>query len=307
MSAELGRTEANAHGVRRMLCDQIDQATALLRGRKITDGDIHSARKTLKKARATLRLMRPAIPERVFKRENVALRDVARPLSAARDAKVLLDSLNRLAKSYGGPAEQSIPAVFRRKLALEQKARTSSVKGRQSKRATLIRSLRASHRRILTARVRANEWNEIGVGLASVYRSGRKAMKQARKTQTPECLHEWRKQAKYLWHQLQLLEPISPGPIGSLGDQMHKLSDYLGDDHDLAVLREQVTSHAEEFPPPGGPAALLALIDRCQDRLRARAFFAGRRIYDDAPAAFTRRFERYWRRWSKQRRQRAAG
>ena len=132
-----------------------------------------------------------------------------------------------------------------------------------------------------------------------------KAMKQARRTPTPECLHEWRKQAKYLWHQLQLLEPMSPGPIGALADQTKKLSDYLGDDHDLAVLRAKITTHANQFPGPTGPRALLALIDRCQDRLRARAFFVGRRIYDDPPAAFTARFERYWRRWNKPRRRRA--
>ncbi|MEJ0036111.1 MAG: CHAD domain-containing protein [Gammaproteobacteria bacterium] len=298
MSAELSKSEANAHGVRRLLCDEIDAAIRLLRGSRITDSEIHSARRTLKKARATLRLLRPAVAARVFKRENAALRDVARPLGAARDAKVLLDSLDRLAKRYGGPAMHSIPPTFRRQLTDEQAKSGGAVKRRYSERAAPIRSLRTSHERIVTARVQADGWKQIGEGIARVYRTGRKAMKQARKTPTPECLHEWRKQVKYLWHQLQLVEPMSPGPIGALADQMKKLSDYLGEDHDLAVLRAKVTAHAGKFPAPAGPGALLALIDRCQDRLRARAFFAGRRVYDDAPAVFTRRFERYWRRWN---------
>jgi CHAD domain-containing protein len=276
MSAELGRSEANAHGVRRVLCDEIDEAIQLLCRRRITDADIHSARRTLKKARATLRLLRPAVSATVFDRENATLRDAARPLGAARDAKVLLDSLDRLAKRYGGPAKHSVPLAFRRLLAREQTAHGGNV--------------------------RSDTWKEIGGGLTRVYRSGRKAMKEARKTCAPEDLHEWRKQAKYLGHQLQLLEPMSPGPIGSLADQVKKLSDYLGDDHDLAVLREKVTGNAECFPEPGGPAALLALIDRCQDRLRARALFAGRRIYDDPPAAFAKHFERHWRRWKERRR-----
>lgn len=301
MSAELIRSEANAQGVRRVLCEQIDEAILLLESPRITDTEIHSARKTLKKARATLRLLRAAISERMFDRENASLRDVARPLSAARDATVLLEALDRLAKLYGGPAKQSIPKAFRRQLAREQARSGSAVKRRFSQHAKPTRNLRASRRHIVGARVRADGWEQIGAGLCRVYRSGRKAMKQARKTPAPECLHEWRKQAKYLWHQLQLLEPMSPGAIGSLADQMKKLSDYLGDDHDLAVLREKVIAHADQFPAPGGPAALLALIDRCQDRLRARAFFVGRRIYDDPPAKFTERFERYWRRWNKRR------
>ena len=303
MAAGLGHTEMNAHGTRRALCDQIDEAARQLSARRITDAHIHSARKTLKKARATLRLLRAALPARVFERENATLRDVARPLGAARDARVLLDSLDRLAELYGGPARHSIPQAFRRQLAREQATSRGALKRQHSKRAAPIRRLRTSHRNILTARLRAKDWDEIGTGLGRVYRSGRKAMKEARKTSTPECLHEWRKQAKYLWHQLQLLEPMAPGPIGAIADQMHKLSDYLGDDHDLAVLREKVTAHAGQFPARGGPGALLALIDRCQDRLRARAFFLGRRIYEDSPAAFSNRFGRYWRRWSKQRRQ----
>jgi CHAD domain-containing protein len=302
MSAELGRSEANAHGVRRVLCDEIDEAIQLLCRRRITDADIHSARRTLKKARATLRLLRPAVSATVFDRENATLRDAARPLGAARDAKVLLDSLDRLAKRYGGPAKHSVPLAFRRLLAREQTAHGGKVKGRHSARSELVRGLRTSQRHVAAARVRSDTWKEIGGGLTRVYRSGRKAMKEARKTCAPEDLHEWRKQAKYLGHQLQLLEPMSPGPIGSLADQVKKLSDYLGDDHDLAVLREKVTGNAECFPEPGGPAALLALIDRCQDRLRARALFAGRRIYDDPPAAFAKHFERHWRRWKERRR-----
>jgi CHAD domain-containing protein len=234
----------------------------------------------------------------VYERENATLRDVARPLSAARDAKVLLDSLERLAKLYGGPAKQSVPVAFKRQLGRERAASRGLLTRGYSEQAAPIRHLRAARRTLLTSRLRANGWKELGVGLAKVYRSGRKAMKRARREPSPENLHEWRKQSKYLWHELQLLEPMWPGPIGALADQVHRLSDYLGDDHDLAVLRTKASAHAEQFPPPGGPGALLALIDRCQERLRARAFFAGRRIYDERPAAFTKRFERYWKRWN---------
>jgi CHAD domain-containing protein len=305
MATELGRTEADAHGVRRVLCDQIDEATDLLRGRRISDRDIHSARKSLKRARATLRLLRAAVPSKVFDRENATLRDVARPLGSARDAKVLLDSLDRLAKLYGPTASQSIPPAFRHVLAREQDTSRRSAKRQYSERTAPVRKLLASQKHILTSHVRAHGWEEIGEGLERVYRSGRKAMKDARRTATPECLHEWRKQAKYLSYQLQLLEPMCPGRIGALADQVHKLSDYLGDDHDFAVLREKVAENAEAFPAPGGPGALLALIDRCQDRLRARAFFAGRRIYDDKPAAFTKKLARYWQRGRPARAQRS--
>jgi hypothetical protein len=94
-----------------------------------------------------------------------------------------------------------------------------------------------------------------------------------------------------------VLQPLWPGTIGELADQAHKLSDYLGDDHDLAVLREKVAQRPEGFEKAGGSGALLALIDRCQRQLREKAFLAGGRIYDERPRDLVARFNRYWQRW----------
>jgi CHAD domain-containing protein len=299
---ELSRHEADARGARRILCDQIDQASAELARERVSDEQIHAARKSLKKARATLRLMKEAMPRTAYRRENAALRDAARPLSAARDARVLLDTLDRLEKLYGDPARQSIPAAFRLELTREQaSARRAALAPRDSSsESTHSSSLGDARRRIARWRVDAHGWQEIGEGLKRVYSNGRKAMKQARITPLPDCLHEWRKQTKYLWHQLQLLQPMCPGPVGELADQCHNLSDYLGDDHDLAVLREKVVAHSRNFSGPGGSGALLALIDRCQNQLREKAFLAGGRIYDEKPAAFATRFSQYWQRWQKE-------
>jgi CHAD domain-containing protein len=50
---------------------------------KLSGEAVHSARKELKKARATLRLLRDALSDAVYKRENAALRDAARRGAAA--------------------------------------------------------------------------------------------------------------------------------------------------------------------------------------------------------------------------------
>jgi hypothetical protein len=41
-------------------------------------------------------LLRDALGKKAYRRENTALRDAARPLSAVRDGRVLLDALNSL-------------------------------------------------------------------------------------------------------------------------------------------------------------------------------------------------------------------
>jgi CHAD domain len=59
-------------------------------------------------------------------------------------------------------------------------------------------------------------WTVIGAGLKRVYREARKDFGTSRGDPSPENLLEWRKQVKYLWHQLQVLEPLRSGAIGAL-------------------------------------------------------------------------------------------
>jgi CHAD domain-containing protein len=297
MQTELSRIEPDARGARRILCDHINEAAAELSGRRIADEKIHAARKSLKKARATLRIMRDAIPERTYRRENRVLRDAARPLSIVRDARVLLDTLQLLERLYGPAAEQSVPAAFVQKLEQAQtrarRAALSSSRSSDKQKAPLLEA----RRRVSGWRISELGWAPMGTSLKRTYAQGRKALKQARRTPTPDCLHEWRKRTKHLWHQLQILEPMCPGEIGELADRAHKLSDYLGDHHDLAVLRETVHAQEKSFAGTKGPGALLALIDRCQRQLGDKAFQAGSTIYEDAPKRFAARFSRHWKRW----------
>ena len=48
---------------------------------------VHEVRKSLKKIRAALRLVRPVIGDKSYRRENTCFRDAARPLTEVRDAR----------------------------------------------------------------------------------------------------------------------------------------------------------------------------------------------------------------------------
>src|SRR4030095_5558012 len=73
------------------LRQQLGGALAELRGKALRDASVHEARKQLKRARATLRLLRGGIRAASYRRANRRLRDAGRPLSDVRDARVLLD------------------------------------------------------------------------------------------------------------------------------------------------------------------------------------------------------------------------
>ena len=81
-----------------------DTAVALLNRaieslRRDTDEEsVHAARKSCKRARAALRLLRAGLGQREYRRDNLRIRNSARPLTAVRDAVVLRRTLGRLSK-----------------------------------------------------------------------------------------------------------------------------------------------------------------------------------------------------------------
>lgn len=298
MAHEVSRSKDLGREVHRVLLGQMEEAESDLSGRRLSDKSIHQARKALKKARATLRLLRENVPDSVYRRENRALRDIARPLSAARDATVMIETLRKLEKLYGKVAADSIPRPLLNALRSEQTRAHREARGQTGKPPAAAAQIKTVRRRLARAPIAENNWDGVGIALKRAYRNGRRALKRARRTPSAEYLHEWRKQSKHLWYQTQVLQPLWPGMIEELGDQLHKLSDYLGDDHDLVVLRQKVGQLSSAFDHSGSSGALLALIDRCRARLQEKAFLLGTRIYDEPPRDFAARFEGYWKRWA---------
>jgi CHAD domain-containing protein len=242
--------------------------------------NVHGARKQLKRARATLRLLRSAIGEDLYGRENVAARDAARPLSRARDDEVLSNALQGLLDHFGrtaphmhlGQSSQKLPA-----------AQLDKIKAALKRCATRAEAWQLD----------AEGWDCIASGLRATYRRARRALRHARTDRATEDLHEWRKQTKYLWHQLQVLTPLATGPVGELADEFHHLADYLGDEHDLAVLRERVGAPTTEISETAS-SALKTLIDRRREEFQDKALALGERLYADKSKAFVHRLEEHW-------------
>ena len=85
-----------------------------------------------------------------------------------------------------------------------------------------------------------------------------------------------------------------PQELEARADEVHRLTDLLGDDHDLAVLADEVQSAGETSDDR---ADLLAAIDRRRADLQAEAFKLGARVYAEKPKAFRRRMEALLEAW----------
>jgi CHAD domain-containing protein len=136
-------------------------------------------------------------------------------------------------------------------------------------------------------------WKAIEGGLLRSYTRGRKAFARARRSRSTEDLHAWRKRAKDLWYHARLLEPICGPAVRGQAKDAHHLADLLGDDHDLALLRQELASHA--MPVPVDLGAVVELLDHRRRELQTEAIALGERVYAESPKAFRRRMQRSWK------------
>jgi CHAD domain-containing protein len=297
MVGRLRPDEAGTRGARRIARHRVESALEIL-GRKVpTDHSVHAARKELKKARATLRLVRDALGSSTYKKENAALRDASRPLSELRDGQVLLDALSSLVKHYGARAASLPLRKFERVLDRRRRELRESVLKSPGALNGARKTLRAVRSRSEHWNVGRHGWSVLGPGLKRTYSQGRRAFTRARARRSDASLHEWRKQIQYFWHQLQLFEPLESRRLAGLVEQIHKVADLLGDDHDLAVLRDRAVEARESFPDAATHREFIELIERCRVGLQDQALQIGRRLYKEPPATFTARLGRNWRDW----------
>ena len=105
-----------------------------------------------------------------------------------------------------------------------------------------------------------------------------------------------RKRVKDLWYQLRLIRDADKHVLGALADHAHDLSDHLGDDHDLALLREEVQRRLDAFASPADQRHLLQEIDQRRGELQFAAISLGERIYAEKPKKFTNRLSKLYRR-----------
>src|SRR5262245_5933575 len=112
MSFRFKLDEPLAKGVSHIGLEQLARAEAALGNEKDTARGIHDARRCLKRLRALLRLVRPALAKKTYAAEMRRLRGIARMLSATRDAHVMRQTMDKLAGRFGALPKDfaSLPA-----------------------------------------------------------------------------------------------------------------------------------------------------------------------------------------------------
>jgi CHAD domain-containing protein len=280
--------------IRRCGTEQLDRAVGELSEHISSDPveAVHAARKAVKKERSLLRLARGSMPAEQRRRENAALREAARGLSAARDAEAMIGTLDDLAERYAGQVPETSFAEIRRQLESDRDRQREQLVG-SALGARAVGELGAARVRVEDWRLDTGGWKGIEPGLHRSYADGRRAFAQARSRPSTENLHAWRKRVKDLWYQERLLARVAgPAMAGQVKDA-HHLADLLGDDHDLGVLHD--TLARGRVHAPVDLDAVVGLIEHRRVALQTEAWPVGDRVYAEQPKPFIRRTRQLWR------------
>ena len=297
MSYRLKAGESVPKGIKRIVNEQIEKAIDELAATDElgVDEAVHKARQRLKKIRAVVRLVRDRLGNKAYQQENARFRDLGRSLANLRDSRVRIQTLDNLSAHFADIEPDAFIGI-RHELGVDYRREYQSVLD-EGMMMSLRNQLKDTKNEVNDWKIKANNWSAVDSSLKRVYQRGDRALDKVRSKPTVENFHDWRKRVKYLRYQLQILRPIWIEMTEEWIDRTHDLSDYLGEDHDLAVLKELILSQPERFDRQNTLSTLTALIDRRREELQSSAMFLGRRIYTEKPRHFVNRLGNYWQIW----------
>ena len=252
---------------------------------------VHNTRTTYKRIRSLLRLVRDSLGKEVFSAERDRIREASNQLALLRDAEVLVLSAESLATHFPGQAD----AIADLHLWLLQRYQR-------------IAQIETNLQQLLLAT--ANEMNDLTLRSAAwilpddfqepvrnftrSYRKGKREFTRALEAANDEAFHEWRKQVKNHWYHCRLFDQAWLPAMMWRITELKELSDLLGEDHDLAVLRE-VLVDADDAPYRSQDHE--DLVQQRQRQLRARSAELGERIYAPEPETLAEELDSSLRRW----------
>ena len=242
--------------------DELSKAIDLLNSDADPHYVIHEVRKCFKKIRSYLRLVKEHIN---FKRENRFFRDLGMEISYIRDLSSSIETLERLKEA--APAK-TLDELNQGILELRQKESQSLIQDNIILRQIEI-ALHIKREQVENWQIEIDEntfSRNFNLTLEEVQVSATKAEQDG----DSEDYHEWRKQVKHLRYQVEFLSGHHFPHNEEVNNSLHRLSDFIGWDHDLAILRELIHNKVE-LAENTEKNAFYKIMDNRQQELRRQA------------------------------------
>lgn len=252
---------------------------------------IHEMRRHFKKLRALVQLLREPLGAEMVREEQAFYRDAGRAFCRLRDAQAQTATLQGLVDRFFALRRPPIVLAAGRVLAAEEKRSRRAV-ARNAVGKAVLASLGEARLRVAGWDLDAYRWRDLRAALRRSYRRARDAWHHASAEPNPRALHDWRRVAKDLFHHVSLCHSVAPDFMEELAGELDVLGEFLGNDHDLVVLRELLERHPRDIPPGHARDSFFKMIALRREELLDAAFDLAGRVFVESPGDFIEALEK---------------
>lgn len=259
---------------------------------------IHDIRKRCKKIRAAWRLVRDELGDKEYKKRNRYYRDTARLISDLRDVTAIIEALDMLEKRFGDTTYKSAFTEMRHALQKRRDEHLPEAATRPDVMIEVQNRLERGIQHINPIPLTFNNWSDTVKSVTRTYGRGYRLYHDMKEEPSSETMHQWRKRTKYLRYELRMLKKVWPDMFNPWRKQLHVLSDWQGNHHDLHELKSVMQGMVEVAPETR--RSLMALATQHQEYYYAMAMPLGKRLYAEKPKHFAKRLKHYLQAWGKE-------
>ncbi|HMO15632.1 MAG TPA: CHAD domain-containing protein [Pirellulaceae bacterium] len=286
MKIRVKKSDLNKRSLQGRIARQLARLEEMIDGNVITNDQVHSMRRSFKKIRAMLRLLRFGLTREDFARSDDAVRACGKLLAPLRDAWVME---NLLAKSYEqiGINEEErdrLIEVVQTKLPDDMLIIESTCGSSRHVRyqSPLMSQLSQAIEITADSVVGWSDWHvdqqSLLQGVGRMYQRGQQDFRRSKKQPDAEHFHTWRRRVKQLYFFTRLI-PWFWTEIKPTKNRLKRLECCLGNEHDLYVIQEFLLCSANAILSPHKMSALLKQTNHRRHKLQKKALRIGKDVY----------------------------
>ena len=257
-------------------------------------GTVHESRKTIKRIRSLLKMIRDGSGYGFYFRENRFFRDLSRRMAPARDLCVLLEILNSLEKKYPGRLKKAGLNILRDHITGMMEKHLQHLIQSPEGFAFIAGELEGAVQRIKETLTVSDGFNSIGTGIGRIYRRARNYLSEMGLDPPMELLHEYRKNCRYLQFQMELIQPIFPTVLKAYASSINDHTEILGKIRDYQRFDVFIHHDLPGVLPDPELALILDAVKHQRSKAMTGLFRKGRFIFAEKPGAFIDRIHMYW-------------
>lgn len=231
-------------GVQDALQAEIKGYNKRLKSSELRHRDVHEVRKSIKRIRAGIRLMRKDLSKKDYQKADSYFQTIGKALSPLRDTHILQTTIHSIVKK----TTQTLSKEEIQKIDKELKNYIAEIKMGASvsrlRNKNFQNALKVIEKDLLGTKVTQEGFESC---LKQAYKKAKKTYYLVCKDGHDARIHSYRKKVKYLYNELKLLDGKIPG-LKVSNSSLNHLGDLLGHHHDLAFLEQTLKRNKLEFP-----------------------------------------------------------